>query len=109
MKRGLRQGDPISHFLYLIIAEGLSLLLQRAVDIGSVKPALIGKKKIGVSYLQYVDNTIFMCDGVVENLKSIKRIPRLFELASCLKVNYAKSRIHGLNCTPEELNEAANL
>ncbi|KAL8466000.1 hypothetical protein ACS0TY_035206 [Phlomoides rotata] len=45
----------------------------------------------------------------IENLKTIKRILRLFELSPGLKVNYSKSRIYGYNYSAEELEEAASI
>lgn len=60
LKRGLRQGDPISPFLYLIVAEGLNMLVHRAVEMGELKPAVIGKKRVAVSHLQYADDTVFL-------------------------------------------------
>lgn len=32
--RGLRQGDPLSHFLFLIVAKGLNLMLKEVVGLG---------------------------------------------------------------------------
>lgn len=59
LNKGLRQGDPLSPFLYLLVVEGLNLLVNRAVEIGCLEAAVIGTKKIPVSHLQYADNTMF--------------------------------------------------
>lgn len=109
LKRGLHQGDPISPFLYLLVAEGLSLLTQRAVEEGLLKPVVIGKKKVFISHLQYADDTVFLCNGKLENLKVIKRILRLFELFYGLKVNFNKSLLHGWNMQEEIMETGASL
>ncbi|GLT27742.1 hypothetical protein SLA2020_027180 [Shorea laevis] len=51
MGKGLRQGDPLSPFLFLMIAEGLQGLVQRAVKEGMVPGIEIGKQGLSVSLL----------------------------------------------------------
>lgn len=42
--QGLRQGDPLSPFLYLIVEEGLSRFFTKACEEGKFKPMLVGIK-----------------------------------------------------------------
>ena len=46
-----------------------------------------------ISILQYADDTIFFGEAVTENLMPVKTILRSFELASGLKINFAKSSV----------------
>lgn len=109
LKKGLRQGDPIFPFLYLIVAEGLGLLVHRAMEEGILKPDMIGREKVIVSHLQYADDTIFLCTGELEILVVIKRILRLYEFISRLKVNFLKSMLYGWNMEENVLETGASL
>ena len=42
MKRGLRQGDPLAPFLFLIVAEGLAGLMREAVRKGLYEGVRVG-------------------------------------------------------------------
>ncbi|XP_071713330.1 uncharacterized protein [Rutidosis leptorrhynchoides] len=64
LQRGVRQGDPLSPFLFILAAEGLNLLAKAAVRNTMFEGVEIGVEKIPISHLQYADDTIFFARGV---------------------------------------------
>jgi len=91
--KGLRQGDPLVPFLFLIVAQGLAGVVTQAESMGLIKGIRVGHKQIPISMLQFVDDTIFVCNEEIQNIMVIKSILRCFEIASGLKVNFHKSKI----------------
>lgn len=57
--RGLKQGDPLSPFLFLIIGEGLVGLVQRAIQLGRFKGYEV-TSGLSFSLLQFADDTMLM-------------------------------------------------
>lgn len=58
MERGLRQGDPLSLFLFKLVMEGLTGLVNKAVEQGDFKGFKFYMEK-EVNIMQLVDDTIF--------------------------------------------------
>jgi hypothetical protein len=108
IQRGLKQGDPLAPFLFLIVAEGFSGVMRKAVEVGSFKGLVVGREPVLVSHLQYADDTICIGEASVENLWSLKAILRGFEMASGLKVNFWKSGLSGVNVSARFLEMACN-
>lgn len=96
LERGLRQGDPLSPFLYLIVAKGLSRLMSRACLTGLFTPVRSGGERIEVSHLQYADDSIFLGEAKEENIVALKGVLRCFELLLGLKINFHKSCLMGI-------------
>lgn len=99
-EKGLRQGDPLSPFLLNVVDEGLNVLLQRALSSGLIKGVVIGHGDSisTISHLQFADDTIIFCEVVWEEVLTIKRILRCFQLVSSLKINFSKSLMSGIVC-----------
>lgn len=89
--RGIRQGDPLAPFLFNVVAEGLNGLLKKAKQENLYKGFQVGRHNVNISILQYANDTIFFGEASMENAIAIKTILRVFELASGLKINFAKS------------------
>ena len=108
-ERGIRQGDPLSPFLFNIVAEGLSILFRRAMAAGLVNGVRIGSSGPVLSYLQFADDTIIFCEASMDEEKNIKNLLRCFELLSGLKTNLHKSSLSGVGIDETVLKEFADV
>lgn len=101
--RRLRQGDPLSPFLFILVTEVLHLLLEKAGALGfieGIQGVIPGQM---ISHLQFADDTILFLkveEKVVENMKFILRC---FEIFSGLSINFKKSCIVGFGVNEEFL------
>ncbi|XP_071689016.1 uncharacterized protein [Rutidosis leptorrhynchoides] len=102
IKRGVRQGDPLSPFLFLIAAEGLNHLIKKACVENLFKGVEIGKDNIPLSHLQFADDTIFLGEWHRQNFCNLMKVLKCFENVSGLKINFHKSILYGLGVTNYE-------
>lgn len=105
LERGIRQGDPLSPFLFLVATEGLNLLTKRAVERGLLKACKVGRERVEVSHIQYADDWLFMVEGNRENVEALRWLLINFEAVSGLSVNFDKSTAFGVNIEREKLEE----
>ncbi|XP_058774257.1 uncharacterized protein LOC131648523 [Vicia villosa] len=94
--KGLRQGDPLSPFLFVLAMKGLKALVRKSIEMGDLKPFNYGEEDY-VDILQFADDTIILGEDSCDNLWNMKVLLRGFELVSGLKTNFAKSNILGVN------------
>ncbi|CAM8944548.1 unnamed protein product [Rhodiola kirilowii] len=101
--RGIRQGDPLSPFLFLICTEWLSIKVseyQRRQKLNGVK---ICRGAPEITHLLFADDSIFFLRANVKNAENLRRILAEYEILSGQKVNLSKSEIFfGGNVTVDD-------
>jgi hypothetical protein len=91
--RGLRQGDPLSPYLFLLCAECLSNLLSNAEKKDYITGVPISPKGPFISHLLFADDCILFCKANrVEWRRSLKLI-NVYEAGSGQKVNFNKTSV----------------
>ena len=95
--RGLRQGDPLSPFLFTIIANVLSRMLLRAKERSLLEGFKVGRNRTRGSHFQFVDDTIFFSNTCVEDLQPLKSLLLVFGQISGIKINLDKSNLNPRN------------
>ena len=94
--RGLRQGDPLSPYLFVLGMEALSILIDKAVTGGFMSGFnLRGRdgKEVQITHLIFANDTLVFCKDSRDQLIHLSWILMWFEALSGLKINLGKSAI----------------
>ncbi|GJW93796.1 RNA-directed DNA polymerase, eukaryota, partial [Tanacetum coccineum] len=105
--KGLKQGDPLSPFLFILIMESLHISFQRIVDAGLFKGIKIGGGMVNLSHLFYADDAVFVGQWCDSNITTLVHVLECFHKVSGLRINMCKSKIMGVNVEGEMVNRAA--
>ncbi|XP_058758719.1 uncharacterized protein LOC131631972 [Vicia villosa] len=98
--KGLIQDDPLSPFLFVSVAEGLTGLVRQSIAVGEFESFCIqGSCKVDI--LQFVNDTLLVAKGTWKHVWAIKAVLRAFELVSGLGINYHKTS-SVLSCKVED-------
>ena len=91
--RGLRQGDPLSPYLFLIIAEGLSCMLRGAEERGELEGVKVCREAPIISHLLFADDSLILMHANKKNADSLINILNSYCAIPGQKVSDAKSSI----------------
>lgn len=108
MERGLRQGDPLSPFLFIIFVEALNAMMLEAREKGLFKAFMVGSENIALSHLQFADDALFLGDWSTSNISNLLHLLHCFGEASGLIINLAKTKLFGIGLSSTEVIQMAN-
>ncbi|XP_071708750.1 uncharacterized protein [Rutidosis leptorrhynchoides] len=91
--RGLRQGDPMSPYLFTLVMEVLSLILSQKILRNKEFKYHFGCKKLKISHLYFVDDLMVLCHGDLAYVKVNKEALDDFSRVSGLHPNLGKSTV----------------
>ncbi|GKB28399.1 RNA-directed DNA polymerase, eukaryota [Tanacetum coccineum] len=106
--KGLKQGDPLSLFLFILVMETLHISFNNILNARFFKGIRINES-LTLSHLFYADDAIFIGTWDKANVISMVHMLNYFYMASGLKINIIKSSIMGIGTTEEEVNSAAKI
>ena len=92
--RGLRQRDPLSSYLFLLCAEGLSNLIAFEEAASNLKGVQVCRDSPTISHLLFADDSLVLMRADTENANTLKRILDDYCSASGQMVSVAKSSIY---------------
>ncbi|GJT11875.1 RNA-directed DNA polymerase, eukaryota [Tanacetum coccineum] len=104
--KGLKQGDPLSPFLFLLIVESLHISFNKVVQAGFYKGFHIDDS-LTLSHLFYADDVVFVGKWDKQNVTTIVNVLKYFFLASGLKINLHESKLPGIGIPHVEVRSAA--
>ena len=80
--RGIRQGDPLSPYLFLLCAEGLLALLRKDVETRVLHGVLSSQHGVCISHLLFADDSLLFCKATVGECQQLLHILGQYEEAS---------------------------
>uniref|UniRef100_A0A803NYG4 Reverse transcriptase domain-containing protein n=1 Tax=Cannabis sativa TaxID=3483 RepID=A0A803NYG4_CANSA len=91
--RGIRQGDPLSTYLFIICAEGFSSIIQKFVANQLIQGCRVANGAPAISHMLFADDSYLFCQATNAAALNVRTMLHSFEMASGQKVNVTKSSI----------------
>jgi hypothetical protein len=106
-RRGVRQGDPLSPLLFVLAADFLQAMINRAKDMNLMKLPIPLQSSSDFLVIQYADDTLVIMEGDPRQLIFLKTLLQNFSGSTGLKVNYNKTMMLPINISEDRLEHFA--
>ena len=88
--RGLRQGDPLSPYLFLLCTEGLSAPIKSAIANGQMGGLAVHWNGPKLSHLFSANDSLIFCKATMEECNALQQILQVYKNASGQQLNWEK-------------------
>lgn len=95
-QRGLRQGDPLSPYLFLLVKDVLSKLIHREVNGGNLAGLHINRNCPTLSHIFFADDAMLFLKAELKGCRVIMDVLEEYGTASGQMINYEKSGVFSL-------------
>lgn len=109
ISKGVRRGDPLSPFLFIIAMEGLHAAMKSVNQSNLFHGVKIPNNGPTISHLFYADDVLFVGEWRRSNFVNLSRILRSFHSTSGLKVNFHKSMVFGIGVQDIDVSRCARV
>ncbi|GJY41345.1 RNA-directed DNA polymerase, eukaryota, reverse transcriptase zinc-binding domain protein [Tanacetum coccineum] len=92
-ERGLRQGDPMSSYLFTLVMECFTLMMEKNVQRNPNFQFHFGCKGMKLTHVCFADDLLVLCHGDVESVTVVRDTIDEFSKCSGLLPNFYKSTI----------------
>ncbi|KAL9668408.1 hypothetical protein QQ045_002789 [Rhodiola kirilowii] len=108
--RGLRQGDPLSPYLFLLCTELLNFKMEQVAGRKKISGIQIYRKAPTITHLLFADDSIFFVKADRDEVSSLKDVFSQYEGVSGQRINFEKSEVCFSHNTPADVRrEISNL
>ena len=91
--RGIRQGDSLLPYLFLLCVEGFSYLLAKVERERQIHGVSIYRRAPSISHLLFADDSLLFCKANLEELQVISDVLQTYAVASGQCINFEKSSV----------------
>ncbi|GKA65320.1 RNA-directed DNA polymerase, eukaryota, reverse transcriptase zinc-binding domain protein [Tanacetum coccineum] len=107
--KGLRQGDPISPYLFTLVMEVFNMIMIKNIDEAHSFKYHYGCKELKLTHMCFADDLMVLCNGDKESLEIVKKSLKDFSNVSGLFPNLNKSIIFFGSLSEERKRELLEL
>ena len=103
--RGIRQGGPLSPFLFLLCTEGLNGLITEATRAKEINGFSLCKRDPKLTHLFFADDSLLFCKADPQECGNVLKILSAYEAVSGQKINREKTSLFFSKSTKEDIRQ----